>query len=455
MCPCLDGRPRPPTREALAVRALACQTRVVSAFSGRDVQSRIYRAGVFGRRPVVPVEPARLAAAARRRMSPAAWAYVAGSAGQQQTARANVEAFARHRLVPRMLVDVETRDTSVELFGRRLPAPLLLAPIGVLEMAHRDADLAAARAARALGLPMVDLVAGLGPDGAARPPSWATRPRWFQLYWSKDDDVVDSFVDRAAAIGSDALVVTLDTHVLGWRTTRPRPRLPAVRPRGGHRAVHERPGVPPAGATRAPRRRRRRRDRPTPAAVRALLVDGPRTTPATCATNLRSPLPRAAVETFLDVFSRLVADLGRPGPAARAHLACRSCSRGSSTPTTPGSRSTTGSTASSCPTTAAGRSTARSARSTRCPASSRRSTAGSPSCSTAASAAAPTWSRRSRSARPRVLVGRPWVYGLALAGADGARAVLEHLWAELDLTMALCGVRSIDQIGPDLLAEAP
>ena len=184
---------------------------------GREVQSRIYRDGVFGHRPVVPVEPAALEAAAQRRMTPEAWSYVDGGAGQQKTVKANLDAFDRHRIVPRMLVDVEHRDLSVELFGRRLPAPLLFAPIGVLEMAHRDAERAVAKAARALGLPMVISTQGSIPmeETAA---ALGDSPRWYQLYWSKDDGVVDSFISRAEAIGSEAIVVTLDTHVLGWRT---------------------------------------------------------------------------------------------------------------------------------------------------------------------------------------------------------------------------------------------
>jgi hypothetical protein len=85
---------------------------------GRAVQSQIYRAGALGRRPAVPVSPDRLERAARRRMSPRAWAYVAGAAGQQRTAQANLDAFDRWRIVPRMLRDVAVRDTTVELFGR-------------------------------------------------------------------------------------------------------------------------------------------------------------------------------------------------------------------------------------------------------------------------------------------------------------------------------------------------
>src|SRR4051794_12421660 len=119
------------------------EARVVESV-GRAVQARLYRAGALGRRPEVPVLPRRLELAARRAMSARAWAYVAGSAGQQRTARANLEAFGRYRLVPRMLRNVAVRDLGVDLFGRRLPAPVLLAPVGVLELVHPDADSAVA-----------------------------------------------------------------------------------------------------------------------------------------------------------------------------------------------------------------------------------------------------------------------------------------------------------------------
>jgi lactate 2-monooxygenase len=116
-----------------------------------------------------------------------------------------------------MLRDVSERDTSVELFGQRFPMPFMLAPVGVLEMAHRDADRAVARAAKAEGVPMVisnqastpmeDIAAELGDS-----------PRWFQLYWSISDDLVESLVARAEASGANAIAVTLDTTLLGWRT---------------------------------------------------------------------------------------------------------------------------------------------------------------------------------------------------------------------------------------------
>src|SRR5580765_7594121 len=112
----------------------------------------VYLAGVRGRRPVVPVSFEKLEQTARRRMPREAFAYVAGGAGLESTISANRAAFERLRIVPRVLRDVSSRDTSVSLFGRKLPSPFLLAPIGVLELAHREADVAVARAAASEGV---------------------------------------------------------------------------------------------------------------------------------------------------------------------------------------------------------------------------------------------------------------------------------------------------------------
>ncbi|HEV2149527.1 MAG TPA: lactate 2-monooxygenase [Longimicrobiaceae bacterium] len=184
--------------------------------AGRARQAGIFVAGVGGRPPLVPIDPARLEEEARRAMSPEGFAYVAGGAGTESTMRANRDAFERWRIVPRMLRDVSVRDTSVELFGARLPAPLLLAPIGVLEMAHPEADLAVARAAAAEGVPMIFSNQASHPmEACAR--AMGDAPRWFQLYWSRSDDLVASFVRRAEACGCSALVLTLDTTILGWR----------------------------------------------------------------------------------------------------------------------------------------------------------------------------------------------------------------------------------------------
>src|SRR5579863_4245387 len=118
-------------------------------------QTQIYLEGVSGHKPTAPLDATRLEAAARKRMRPDAYAYVAAGAGNEQTVAANRAAFDRWRIVPRMLRDVEHRDTSVELFGQRMPSPFLLAPVGVLELAHPEADCAVARAARDTGTAMV------------------------------------------------------------------------------------------------------------------------------------------------------------------------------------------------------------------------------------------------------------------------------------------------------------
>jgi len=183
---------------------------------GRKRQSGIYVSGMSGNTPHVPVNISRLEAAAREVMSREGYAYMAGGAGTESTIRANRDAFERWRIVPRMLNDVSVRDTSIELFGQQLPSPFLLAPIGVLEMAHPQADLAVARAAAAESVPMIFSNQASHPmeDCAA---AMGDNPRWFQLYWSKMDDLVVSFVQRAEACGCSAIVLTLDTTMLGWR----------------------------------------------------------------------------------------------------------------------------------------------------------------------------------------------------------------------------------------------
>jgi lactate 2-monooxygenase len=266
---------------------------------GRQRQSEIYRGGVAGTRAAIPFDFARLEEAAERVMSPEAFAYVAGGAGAEATMRANRKAFERHRIVPRVLRDVSVRDTSVELFGRRLPTPLLLAPVGVLEMAHRDADLAVARAAAAEGVPMI-----FSSQGSRAMEECAAvmgeAPRWFQLYWSTSNDLVESLVARAERCGCEAVVVTLDTTMLGWRTRDlDLAYLPFLRGKGiaqytsdpVFRRILDAPTAPDAGA------------RLTPSSLRAL-VELTRAYPGRFAANLRSPLPRAAVREFVHIYSR-------------------------------------------------------------------------------------------------------------------------------------------------------
>ena len=184
---------------------------------GVDRQTAVYVDGVSGRKPRIPVDYAELERAAERAMTREAFAYIAGGAGNEATVRNNRRGWDDWRIVPRMLRDVSQRDLSIELFGQRHAVPFLLAPVGVLEMAHRKADLAVARAAAAEGVGMVISNQASTPMEAIGRELGDT-PHWFQLYWSTSNDLVESLVARAEASGCSAIAVTLDTTLLGWRT---------------------------------------------------------------------------------------------------------------------------------------------------------------------------------------------------------------------------------------------
>ncbi|CAL9406307.1 Lactate 2-monooxygenase [Streptomyces sp. enrichment culture] len=179
-------------------------------------QSEIYLNGLGGQLPPFTTDLTALEASARERLEDGPFWYVAGAAGSGATDRANREAFDRRRIVPRMLRDATVRDLRTTVLGTEMPAPVLLAPIGVQSIVHPDGELATARAASALGVPMilstasshtVEEVARASGDG----------PRWYQLYWPNEDDVCVSILRRAGAAGFTTLVVTLDTWTLAWR----------------------------------------------------------------------------------------------------------------------------------------------------------------------------------------------------------------------------------------------
>jgi lactate 2-monooxygenase len=180
-------------------------------------QKQIYLNGFAGKRLPVPVDFEALEAAARSVMSPQAYAYIAGGAGSGATMKANRAAFEAVKITPRMLRNVDSRDISIELLGQKYPSPLLLSPIGVLEMAHPEADLAVARAAANLQIPYIfSNQASFPMEETAQ--QMGDAPRLFQLYWSRSRDLVASLVKRAEKIGAKGIAVTLDTTILGWRT---------------------------------------------------------------------------------------------------------------------------------------------------------------------------------------------------------------------------------------------
>ncbi len=185
---------------------------MAQGFEGGQFQTGIYLSGDYP----WPLTADGWEAKAAEKLEQGPFDYVAGGAGSEATMRANREAFERRRLRPRMLAGNTVRDLSVEVLGMRSAAPFFLAPIGVLGIVHPEGEVAVARAAAATGVPIllssaasssIEQVADAGGDA----------PRWFQLYWVSDRKICESFVRRAEAAGYGAIVVTLDTLVLGWR----------------------------------------------------------------------------------------------------------------------------------------------------------------------------------------------------------------------------------------------
>ncbi len=184
---------------------------------GLDTQFRMYRAALSGQLQWDwPVDVKEWRRMAKNSMSKPAWGYLEGSAGTEGTRRENRRAFERIRIRSRMLQDVSDRDLTTDLLGQHLMAPFLLAPIGVQEIIHREGDLASATAARVSGVPYVlSTVSSHAIEAVADVMGDATR--WFQLYPGRDPEVVKSLVRRAEQAGYSALVVTVDTTMLGWR----------------------------------------------------------------------------------------------------------------------------------------------------------------------------------------------------------------------------------------------
>jgi lactate 2-monooxygenase len=181
------------------------------SFSGALIQNAIY---IAQQPPDWPVTADDWERAAEAKLDPGAFGYIAGGAGAETTMAANLDAFRRYRLRPRMLAGNAVRDISVEVLGLRSPAPFLLAPIGVLSIAHEQGELGVARASASSGVPMLLSSAA---THSIEQVAETGAPRWFQLYWVNDRDICESFVRRAEAAGYGAIVVTVDTLTLGWR----------------------------------------------------------------------------------------------------------------------------------------------------------------------------------------------------------------------------------------------
>ena len=415
---------------------------------GLQRQTEIYLAGVRGQRPQIPFDYEKLDRLARSRMSPEAYAYIAGGAGAERTIAANRAALDRWKIVPRVLRDVSDRDLSVELLGRRRPTPLLIAPIGVLELAHKDADVAVGKAAAAEGVPVIfsnqasrpmEQVAGAMGEGT----------RWFQLYWSTSDELVASFVGRAEACGCEAIVVTLDTKMLGWRSRDlDFAHLPFATGMGIAQYTSDpvfQSLVDPSTVDVS--------GRPTPAAVRSL-IRATRSYPGSFRENLRSRIGVAAVRKVMEIYSRpsltwdefawlrartklpilvkgilhpddarLAIEHGLDGLIVSNHGGRQVDGAIGSLDALPGVAEAVGG---------------------RIPVL----------FDSGIRAGADAFKALALGATA-VLLGRPYVYGLALEGEAGVRDVIKNLVADFDLTMALAGCRSVSEIGRDCLELVP
>ncbi len=182
------------------------------------MQNEIYNAGLKGILPDYPVDFATLEARAHEALGPMMTNYVAGGCGDEHTQNANASAFRHWGMVPRMMVDCSTRDLGIELFGHRYPTPLFMAPIGLNGEATQDrhGDLAAARASALTGVPFCASTLANDPLEDVKKACGET-PAWFQLYTPRNRELATSLIARAEDAGYQALVVTLDTWVTGWR----------------------------------------------------------------------------------------------------------------------------------------------------------------------------------------------------------------------------------------------
>ena len=420
---------------------------------GPDRQQQVYVAGVSGGRPRVPTDAVGLEGRAKDAMSDEAFAYIAGGAGTGRTMAANRSDFDAWRIVPRMLRDVEDRDTSVELFGRRHDSPFILSPIGVLEMVDDQADLAVARAARSEGIPMTlsnqaskpmeDVAAELG-----------DATRIFQLYWSRSNELVESFARRAEVAGCSAIAVTLDTTLLGWRThDLDLGYLPFLRGKGIAQYTSD-PVFEQiiTGKLPGPELDDVPQPKPTPSAVRTL-VELTRNYPAGFREALTSGKARAAVQTFVRIYSRpsltwedlaflrertrlpiLLKGILHPDDARQA----LDVGMDGIWVSNHGGRQVDGSIS---------------------------TIAALPAIAEAVGGRAPiimdSGIRTGADAfkalalgATAVGLGRPYCYGLALAGESGVREVIQNFQADFDLTMGLAGCRTIADITPDALQPA-
>ncbi|HEY3406408.1 MAG TPA: lactate 2-monooxygenase [Ohtaekwangia sp.] len=418
-------------------------------FSASDRQKEIYLNGFAGIRSKIDIDLLKLEARARAHMSEEAFAYIAGGAGNESTLQSNRQAFEKYKIIPRMLRDVASRDMEIELFGQKLPSPFLLSPVGVLEMVNKDADIAVAKVATRLGIPYIfsNQASRCMEDCSS---VMGSSPRWFQLYWSKSNDLVASFVQRAERCGCSAIVVTLDTTMLGWRTRDlDLAYLPFLEGKGIAQytsdPVFQRMLDEPADAPAAKRKI-------TLQTIRGLITMVNNYPGGSFFSKLKSKRPIRAVQKFISTYSnpsvtwddlkflrehtklpivlkgilhpddaRKTVDLGMNGIIVSNH----------------GGRQVDGaiSTLDALPEII-------SAVNARIPVIMDSGIRGGADAFKALALGAKA-----------ICIGRPYVYGLAIAGEEGVYQVLRNLLADFELTMSLAGCKNVSEIRSTILTK--
>jgi isopentenyl diphosphate isomerase/L-lactate dehydrogenase-like FMN-dependent dehydrogenase len=380
-----------------------------------NAQYEIYLQGMAGKVPEFPITYRQMERRAKKLLSAGAYGYVRGGAGEEKTVEANRRAFDRWKIVPRMFRDVGVRDMRTEILGTEMPAPLMLAPIGVQSIVHSDGELATARAAAETGVPHVLSTASsyaMEEVGEAA----GDGPRWYQLYWPNDPDLAASFLERAEKAGYTAIVVTLDTWLLAWR---PRDLEGAYLPflKGIGTANYFSDPVFRSGLEKPP-------EEDLQAAVGHWIgkysdptVTWERLAMLREATEL--PILLKGIQHPDD--ARRAVDEGVDGILVSNHGGRQVDGAIGSLDALPGIVDVV------------------------------------PDefpvlFDSGVRSGADAFKALALGARA-VLIGRPFVWGLAVGGQDGVRHVVRGLLAELDLTLALSGYTSFDQVGPDALTR--
>jgi isopentenyl diphosphate isomerase/L-lactate dehydrogenase-like FMN-dependent dehydrogenase len=381
-----------------------------------NYEHEIYLAGMLGgRRPARPVDWRELERSAYAMLPRSARGYIQGGASLGETMRANREAFDRWRIVPRMLRDVSERTLQRTVLGTKLPAPVLLAPIGVQTMAHAEGELASARAAAKVGVPLIASTAATHTIEQIAEAA-GDLDCWYQLYWPRDRELARSFIERAERSGYKAIVVTLDTWLLGWRPADLSDGfLPFLRGEGNCNYLQD--PVFCAALPKPPEE-----DMPTAVAYWAWQFSNPSVTWKDLeflreCTKL--PIVLKGIQSTED--ATLAVEHGVEGIIVSNHGGRQVDGAIGSLQALPGIAQAVGD---------------------RCEVL----------FDSGIRSGADALKALALGARA-VCLGRPYIWGLALGGMDGVVEVLRSFLADLDLTMALSGHASIDEVGLHTLAE--